>query len=115
MDHNTYTKGFPKPFLEHTIVTNNFYARTRCFTTGQTINVKGHHLDNQWIVCHSKYLIWKYKCHINVESIASVKAIKYIYKYVYKGHDHTTIKFGRYINEVKQYLDARYVSSYKAG
>ncbi len=111
MDRNTCTKGFPKPFLEHTIVTNDSYARTRCSNTGQTVNVKEHHLDNQWIVCHSKYLIWKYRCHINVESIASVKAIKYIYKYVYKGHDRTTMEFGRCIDEVKQYLDARYVSS----
>ena len=39
---------------------------------------------NRWVVCHSQYLIWKYRCHINVESVASVKAIKYIYKYIYK-------------------------------
>jgi hypothetical protein len=115
MDHDTCTKGFPKPFLEHTILTNGSYARTRHSNTGQTVNVKGHHLDNQWIVCYCKYLIWKYRCYINVKSIALVKAIKYIYKYMYKGHDHTTMEFGRCIDEVKQYLDARYVSSCEAG
>jgi hypothetical protein len=49
-----------------------------------------------------------------VESIASVKAVKYIYKYVYKGHDRTTMKFGRSQDEIRLYLDARYVSSCEA-
>jgi hypothetical protein len=66
------------------------------------------------VVCHSKYLIWKYRCHINVESIPSVKAIKYIYKYVYKGHDRITMEFGTCSDEIKQYLDACYVSSCEA-
>jgi hypothetical protein len=49
-----------------------------------------------------------------VESIASIKAIKYIYKYVYKGHDRTTMEFGTCRDEIKQYLDARYISSCEA-
>ena len=49
-----------------------------------------------------------------MESIASVKAVKYIYKYVYKGHDRATMQFGRSIDKVKLYLDARYISSCKA-
>src|SRR6201996_7208468 len=56
-------------------------------------------------------MIWKYRSHINVECILSVKAIKYIYKYVYKGHDRTTMEFGRCQDEVKQYLDSHYVSA----
>jgi hypothetical protein len=43
-----------------------------------------------------------------------VKAIKYIYKYIYKGHDRTTMQFGRSIDEIKLYLDACYISSYEA-
>jgi hypothetical protein len=66
------------------------------------------------VVCYSPYLIWKYRCHINVESIASVKAVKYIYKYVYKGHDRATMQFGRCTDEVQLYLDARYISSCEA-
>ena len=49
-----------------------------------------------------------------VESIASVKAIKYIYKYVYKGHNCTTMQFGTCRDEIKLYLDAHYVSSCEA-
>ena len=68
-------------------------------------------VDNCWVVPHCKWLIWKYRCHINVECIASIKAIKYIYKYVYKGHDCTTMEFGNCEDKVKMYLDAHYVSA----
>ena len=109
------SKGFPKQFREDTSVTDDAYARTRHRNTGQTHQLRGGvQVDNRWVVCHSRYLIWRYRCHINVESIASVKAIKYIYKYVYKGHDRTTMEFGNCQDEVKQYLDARYISSSEA-
>ena len=120
------SKNFPKPFREHTTVNEDSYACTRRTNTAglppdDRLNVRGFQpnqpifqLDNQWVVCHSRYLIWKYRCHINVESIASIKAIKYIYKYVYKGHDRTTMEFGTCVDEIKQYLDARYVSACEA-
>ena len=112
------SKGFPKPFREETSVTEDSYARTKRSNTGQSYQITfGRQqitVNNQWVVCHSPYLLWKYGCHINVESIASVKAVKYIYKYVYKGHDRTTMQFGRAQNEIKLYLDARYISSCEA-
>jgi hypothetical protein len=117
MENDTCTKGFPKPFNERTSITEDSYARTRRLNTGQTFHTGRddmYQVDNRWVVCHSKYLIWKYRCHINVESIASVKAIKYIYKYVYKGHDRTTMQFGTAHDEIKHYLDARYVGSCEA-
>ena len=114
MVNGSCSKSFPKAFRAETTVTEDSYARTRCRDTGQVLEVQGRQVDNQWVVCHSLYLIWKYRCHINVESIASVKAVKYIYKYVYKGHDHTTMEFGRCRDEIKQYLDAHYISSCEA-
>ena len=107
-------RKFPKPFTENTTITDDSYARTRRSNTGQIIQVGSKDVDNKWVVCHNRYLIWKYRCHINVESIASVKAIKYIFKYVYKGHDRTTMEFGTCVDEIKQYLDSRYVSSCEA-
>jgi hypothetical protein len=114
MVNNKCSKGFPKSFREETMVTEDSYACTRHRNTGHSYLIKGKQVDNHWVVCHSRYLIWKYQCHINVESIASVKAIKYIYKYVYKGHDRITMEFGRCTDEIRQYLDARYVSSCEA-
>ena len=53
----------------------------------------------------------RYNCHINVEICASVEAVKYIHKYIYKGHDRTTVGLSdeQQRDEVKEYLDARYV------
>jgi hypothetical protein len=114
MVNGTCSKGFPKPFRETTTISDDSYACTRRSNTHLSYLVNGKQVDNRWVVCHSRYLIWKYCCHINVESIASVKAVKYIFKYVYKGHDRTTMEFGTCVDEIKQYLDARYVSSCEA-
>src|SRR6266446_4446545 len=48
MQGGTCTKGFPKPFREHTTVTDDSYARTRRSNTGQTVQVGQHLLDNRW-------------------------------------------------------------------
>ncbi|OWY98748.1 Helitron helicase [Phytophthora megakarya] len=72
---------------------------------------------NKWIVPYNPYLSQKYNCHINVEVCATNKAVKYIYKYVYKGSDMTTITIeGEEIqaNEILQYLTGRYISPVEA-
>jgi len=99
MVNGAYSKGFPKPLREQTGITEDSYACTRRHAE-HTHRVGNNDVDNRWVVCHSPYLIWKYRYYINVESIALVKAIKYIYKYVYKGHDRTTMQFGRSIDKV---------------
>jgi hypothetical protein len=68
-------------------------------------------VDNRWIVPYSPWFLWRYHSHINMECICAIKAVKYIYKYVYKGHDRTTMEFGKSQDEIKLYLDARYVSA----
>ena len=108
-------KNFPKPFQDQTIVTADSYARLCRRDTGKKVKIgrgqSEHEVDNSWVVPYCPWLLWKYRCHINVESIASVKAIKYIYKYVYKGHDRTTMQFGTCNDEVQLYLDARYIAA----
>ena len=32
----------------------------------------------------------KYRCHFNVEVVSSTEAVKYLYKYIYKGADHSS-------------------------
>ncbi|OWY95392.1 Helitron helicase [Phytophthora megakarya] len=59
----------------------------------------------------------KYNCHVNIEICATNKAIKYIYMYVYKGSDMTTITIdGAEMepNEIRQYLLGRYISPVEA-
>jgi hypothetical protein len=53
-------------------------------------------------------LIRRYKAHINVEICTTVQAIKYIYKYVYKGRDKTTLKIAN-TDKIKRYMTCRYI------
>ena len=45
-------------------------------------------VDNR-VVPYNKGLLLKYNAHINVEVCTSVKCVKYIYKYIYKGKKKT--------------------------
>ena len=56
-----------------------------------------------------------FNCHINVEVCSSIKAVKYIYKYIYKGHDKASFSIDQpdadgNIDEIKRYVDARWVT-----
>ena len=58
-------------------------------------------LDNRHVVPHNKALLLKYQSHINVEVCSNVKAIKYIYKYIFKGDDRANVQTE--FNEIKSY------------
>ncbi|GBN32813.1 hypothetical protein AVEN_232167-1 [Araneus ventricosus] len=80
----------------------------------------GNVVDNRWIVPYNPYLIKKYNAHINIEICSSIKSIKYIFKYVYKGHDCAKVVFENNgqgsitWDEIKNFLDARYISAPEA-
>ncbi|XP_020177709.3 uncharacterized protein [Aegilops tauschii subsp. strangulata] len=68
-------------------------------------------LDNRWVVPYSPYLLWMFNCHINVEVCSSMKAVTYIYK----GHDKASFSIDQpdadgNIDEIKRYIDARWVT-----
>src|SRR6266436_3848816 len=50
-----------------------------------------------------------YDCHINVEICASIKAIKYIHKYIYKGHDRATLEMGEDIDEILEHISFHFI------
>jgi hypothetical protein len=87
--------------------------------------VHGVELDNHWVVPHNVYLSTKYNAHINVEIYNNICAVKYLFKYVYKGHDRATVEISRHNNNatewnvveangIKKYLNCRYVSPLEA-
>ena len=110
-------KYYPKNYQESTHTDSNGYPIYRQRNNGCYVEVRnGIHLDNQWVVPYNIKLVEKYNAHINVEICNSVLAIKYLYMYIYKGHDRATVTFSQPANEshddeIKMYLDARYVSS----
>ncbi len=71
----------------------NRYLIYRRRDTRHTVVVHGIELDNHWVVPHIVYLSTKYNAHINVEVCNNIRAVKYLFKYVYKGHDRATMRF----------------------
>ncbi|GBN29840.1 ATP-dependent DNA helicase PIF1 [Araneus ventricosus] len=108
------SKQFPKAFREETEENVNGYPvyKRRCT---EPVRAGKHYIDNRWIVPYNPWLSKKYNAHINVEVCASVKSVKYLYKYVYKGHDAAsiTLKNDDSVNhdEILNFLDGRYVSA----
>jgi hypothetical protein len=42
--------------------------------------------------CTMSILLTKYDAHINVEVCNNIRAVKYLFKYVYKGHDRAIVE-----------------------
>jgi hypothetical protein len=123
MKEGKCSKNFPKDFQENTVDTNESYPLYCRPDNGRTfVNSSGVHLDNSWVVPYNRWLLTKYQAHINVEVCATVHAVKYMYKYVYKGHDRARVNVvaadgqqpAATRDECKAYVDGRYVSASEA-
>ena len=108
------SKRFPEAFSAVNTNAEDGYPVYRCRDNGRVANVGGAQLDNRWIAPSYPYLLHKFNAHINVEICSTVSAVKYPYKYVYKGHDRAIIEFkaggenvdtaeAKSVNEISQY------------
>ncbi|UYV67627.1 hypothetical protein LAZ67_5001401 [Cordylochernes scorpioides] len=128
MKNSSCSKKYPKQFLLETQPNENGYPlyRRRAPEAGgftAKVKIRGREevtIDNRWVVPYSPLLSKMFCAHINVENCSSVKAIKYICKYVNKGSDQAIINLRREgrgpdpQNEVRMYQCARYISSNEA-
>ena len=100
-----------KYFVETTNINVDGYPMYKRRNDGRTVTVRGCTLDNRWVVPYNKLLCLRYGSHINLEACMSIKSVKYLFKYVYKGHDCIDLELAEKYNhdEIKTFLDARYV------
>jgi hypothetical protein len=84
---------------------------------GQVVEVRNAKLDNRLLIPFNHSLLMLYNCHINVEICSSIKAVKYLYTYIYKGPDGAYYSVDKsdtgdkvVINEIKRFRDARCVT-----
>ena len=110
MQNGRCSKGYPKPFQNGTSLETEGYPLYHRPDDGRAFEVRGHLLDNRWIVPYNPYLLTRYNCHINVESSVTFASLKYISKYIHKGHDCGTVEV-RLRDEVQDYIDTRYVAA----
>ena len=111
------SKKFPKPFQCETNMDENGYpqyCRRDTRVTYQLAN--GYEVDNRWVVPYCPTLLKKFNCHMNVDVVSTILAVKYLYKYIYKGHDAATVTVGesnneRVVNhdEIHDFIETRYV------
>ena len=81
---------YPKNYSNQTVLSEDNYPnyRRRSPENGGKSFLYGENqieIDNGWVVPYNPYLMMKYRAHINVEVCGSVKAIKYLHKYIFKG------------------------------
>jgi hypothetical protein len=106
---------YPREFNQTTVQGKDSYPLYRRRKDGSSAKVRGQMLDNRWVVPYNPYLLRMFNCHINVEVCSSIKAVKYLYKYIYKGHDHTSFNIDipdaqGNIDDIKRFIDARWVT-----
>ncbi|GBO36556.1 hypothetical protein AVEN_17828-1 [Araneus ventricosus] len=98
-------------FTEETV---NGYPIYRIRAT-EPVQVGKYSIDNRWVVPYNPWLLKKLNAHINVEVCASVKSVKYLSKYVYKGHDTASVKIQKEgaldHDEILSFVEGRYVSA----
>ena len=87
---------YPKFCRAETILTEGSYPeyRRRPLSQGGRSFLYGRNqieLDNGWVVPYNPTLLMKYRAHINVEICSTVKAVKYLHKYIFKGSDRAQI------------------------
>ena len=108
------SKCYYKDFVPETLYGKDGYPQYARPNNRCTCLLSGTVMDNLDVVPYSPYLLAKYDCHINVEICALVKAIKYIHKYIYKGHNCATLEVVEGVDEIKEYVDAQYIGPIEA-
>lgn len=116
------SKKYPKEFNERTILNVNGYPLYRRRNNGTSAQVGVHEVDNRDVVPYNPFLLLKYNAHINVEICSSIRSIKYLFKYIYKGYDCACLQFVKNLNdektleidEIEHFLNMRYVSAPEA-
>ena len=115
------SKYFPNWFVDCTTVDEDGCQIYRKRENERTIKRNGIDLDNKYVVLHIHYLLLMHGAHVNVEWCNQSKSIKYLSKYVNKGHDYVVMTFyvdddnvQNHVNVINMYSDCRYIPSCEA-
>jgi Helitron helicase-like domain at N-terminus len=106
------SKNFPRSYMEETVMDQNSYPSYRRRVNRFSATVRDPlnrretvTVGNKWVVPYNPYLSKKYKAHINVEICGTIRAIRYIHKYIYKGSDRATIELDASVDEINGRCD----------
>ncbi|KYN18615.1 hypothetical protein ALC57_09070, partial [Trachymyrmex cornetzi] len=116
------SKHYPKPYLEETRMDKDAYPYYHRRNNGKNFERPGGYIvDNRYVVPYCPILSIIFNCHINIEIISSIKSVKYLYKYIYKGHDVAAITIEPITDnviidhdEIRNFIETRYVGPVEA-
>ena len=107
------TFGFP--FQQQTTTTLNEFGR---------VQYRRRNPQDSWVVSYIPFLSRALQCHIHVDVCFTVNVFMYLYKYLFKGPDHTHFLITQHqqdndeaetqLDEFKDYINGRYLSSSEA-
>jgi hypothetical protein len=108
---------FPQQLCDVTQMGKDLYPVYRRRDDEKVVEVRNAKLDNRWVIPFNPSLLMLYNCRINVQICSSIKAVKYLYKYIYKDPDGASYSVDKsdngdkvVIDEIKQFRDARCVT-----
>ncbi|KAK6784118.1 hypothetical protein RDI58_017572 [Solanum bulbocastanum] len=115
-------KALSKKIISSTSIDEKGYLVYRRRDDGRSTKRSGIDLDNRYVVPNNRFLLLKYEAHINVEWCNQSRSIKYLFKYVNKGHDCVATAFcdsgnssnSRGVDDINMYCDCRYISPCEA-
>jgi len=115
--------GYPKPFVEETAVLEGACPRYQRKDNGRVFTATdGRTYTNRDVVPYNPYVTKVQATHVNAECCFSIGSVKYLLKYVYKGHDRASfaIDIGGHfdsaapqapaVNEIDDFVNGRWVS-----
>ena len=105
-DKSKCTKNISKLYYEETIFLNigsdPVYNRRN---DGKKIILLSQKIaDNRFVAPCNPYLLLKLCCHINIEVFNTIKSLKYLFKYFYKGPDTAIICLNNSENTIEEHL-----------
>ncbi|XP_072094098.1 uncharacterized protein [Arachis hypogaea] len=114
MKNGSCSKFYPKEFGQQTLIDEAEFFKYRCTDNGRTVKKRECVLDNKFIVTYNLELLFKFRCHINMEYTCQTSSIKYLFKYVHKGNDRVTTTLynagdsseaTQFVDEIRNYYD----------
>ncbi|XP_022030874.1 uncharacterized protein LOC110931806 [Helianthus annuus] len=114
------SKKFPKKFVNETCLDKKGFPVYCRRDSGLSVVKSRVNVDNRYVVPYSKVMLKRYQAHINVEWCNQGGSIKYLFKYINKGPDITTLKVVEsgnqdeqepVVDEIEKYYDCRYISA----
>jgi hypothetical protein len=86
------SKHYPKRINSETTYDKHGFPKYRRRSNDNFVTtLSGVNLNNCWVIPHNVSLVVKFQAHINVEICNRAKSVKYLFKYIHKGHDRAAV------------------------